>query len=53
MGVKLFSKHESNHFPKIDKLAARAKEAYDSLTGETFFDLYYNFDVKEQDTSDL
>ena len=46
MGVRIYSKLKCKHYPNLDLVAARAKEAYDSLMGDPFTDLYYNFDMK-------
>ena len=53
MGVRLYSKYASKKWPDLDVLAATAKEAYDGLLEDPAFDLYYNFDAKEVDTSHI
>ena len=54
MGVLLFAKKKnSSRWPDLDKLAARAKQAYDSLLSDVSFDLYYHFDASINNTEHI
>ena len=50
MGVQLYSRRKNRQWPNINRLAKRAKEAYESFLADVKFDLFYTYDYSVCDT---